>query len=294
MLRSMTAFSRLSKQVGFLKLSVQLQSVNGKHLHVSCNLPQQASEMETDLRSLISKFIQRGQLQLSLHVEIGDESSKDIEVSAPLVKKLSYYLEKVSRELGYDTPIEQNTLFALAFKAGAIAVQSKKDLTSQQKKAIISICQEAIKKLILMKEREGKQLQKEFSERCKELKKLVDNVEKRTPEILIKHKMRLVESLKKLSEQSIPEELIAKEAAYFTDKVDISEEISRFRYHLKHLEEHMQLQSSSGKLIEFILQELLREANTMGSKASDALLVTLVVHMKAEIEKLREQVQNVE
>ncbi len=296
MLKSMTAYSRFEKQFKKFDITVEMQSVNRKHLDIQCQLPQEALAFESDLRSLLSTSIGRGQITLHCAIHYKEELPYDVQISMPLAKKLQMSLATLVGELGLSSSLAEQLWVASVQKEQVITIQKLKKADEKLRTALLDVAKRSLAQLHTMKIKEGGYIQKEFERRLSEMKKRIMAIAKRMPTVIAAYKKRLQElsSNLEMHEGALDENAISKQMIHFADKVDIAEEVSRFTYHLAHIGQILKSKESSGKLIEFVLQELLREANTIGSKAQESLISTDIILIKAEIEKMREQVQNVE
>jgi len=291
MLKSMTAYSRIQKRFTAFDIFFELQSVNRKHLDIQCQLPKELLPYENDVRSLISDFISRGQIIANCHIAYRKPPSFDVQLFVPLAHKLRGAIEQLAKELDLQALMNPELLLGFLQREEVIQVKPRYKVDAATQKALLETASFALKGLEAMKIREGKHLSREFEQRLKVMKVKLRAIEKRVP---IQHG-KYTHRLKELSGGGVEvAEALARHVASYADKVDISEEISRFSYHLDHIAEILHAKESSGKLIEFVLQELLREANTMGSKSQDTLITKNIILIKNEIEKMREQIQNVE
>ena len=276
MLYSMTAYSRIQKKLKELEVGIEIISVNKRTLDVQMKLPAELSFLEHDLRKTISQEVARGMLTVRVQAFFRDEAPVDVRLNRPLIEKIQSQLPEVN--LANITALLPPGYWLLELLPIA---KNGKEITAALK--------EALSQLNEMRKKEGAALEKDFLKRLKTLDACVGTIEKQSKVSVEKAKKKLIALL-----GSEMDEKVAKEVVVFADKVDICEEIVRFRLHLESFRQTMKKEQAAGKKLEFILQELLREANTMGSKSQDGLISEQVIEIKCELEKIREQVQNVE
>lgn len=296
MLRSMTAFSRVKKIFKNIEISVDIQSHNKRHMDIQLKLPPEFALFDTHVRKLLSQEIARGCLVVTVQAYFTSEHPATVHFNMPLAKKIQEALLPFAKEIGCPKLSFQDLLPVLLNERGIIQISSEVAGVEMHQGALEEVVSLAIGALIKMKEREGKLIQDEFKGRLKVLEEVIISISALAKDVCHKLRIKLSELLIGLfpGKQDADERLL-KEVAILADKVDIAEEISRFNHHLAHFHEVLEKEKeATGKVFEFILQELQREINTIGSKSQDARISTLVIEAKSEIEKIREQVQNVE
>lgn len=283
---SMTGFGRGVVDAPFGRLVVEMQSVNRKYFEVSFSLPREMSSFENELRKWISEKIHRGQVSVRVQLTASKEA---LLPDLQMLKNLKKGWDKIAKDLKLD-PI------TLPFLVSMLPPNQKTDLIQEKDLPVIQKCVEsAIKALLSMKQVEGKALVKDIEKRLVTLRKNLASIEKFAPEATSKMRQKLTEKMNALflPGQEIDDRIV-KEIAFYAEKVDISEEITRLKSHFAQFEECLKAQESIGRKLEFVIQEMGREVNTIGSKCSDANISYVVVEMKSEIEKIREQIQNIE
>ncbi len=285
--KSMTGFGRSVVDAPFGRLIVEIQSVNRKHFEVSLHLPKELFRFENEIRKWLRAKVFRGHLSLRLQVIPFKEAIGFPD--AELLKSVKTGWEGISKELGLD-PKDVN----LSFITAVMPQVEKKDLFEDDgplKKCV----EDALQNLLSMREEEGKALVEDILQRMQEIQKKVSSIEKLSPDASGKMREKLTEKMNALftPDQSIEDRLL-KEIALFAEKIDVSEELIRLKAHFGQLESCLKAEGSVGRKMEFVLQEISREINTIGSKSLDAKIAHLVVETKSEIEKIREQIQNIE
>lgn len=274
----MTGFGRAVVDGSMGQLVVEIQSVNRKYLEVTLFLPKEWSRFESEVRKWIGEAISRGQVVVRVTLLPNERGQILPDVKA--LKALKKGWEKIAQETGLSTQS-----IDLPFLLQYLPLQGvgEEGLTGL-KEAVKG----ALKSLMQMRMAEGKELQRDLKARLKELGRMIEEVAKLTPHATQKMKQKLLEKM-----GEAVEERLLREVALFAEKVDITEEITRFRSHLSQFEAFLK-ESDMGRKMDFLLQEMGREVNTIGSKSMEAKISHLVVDMKSALEKMREQVQNIE
>jgi uncharacterized protein (TIGR00255 family) len=293
MLKSMTGFGRGSIPTKKGKLVAEVQSVNRKFLETSILMPREFFSFEIELKKFLAKNLARGQITLRLNL-VAD--STDITSCIPdvtILKTLKSKWTEIAKDLCFEEDeIDLNFLIKQYFCLPQIS--SAKDQEYYLKK-IITCVQEAIDNLQNMKAQEGLALSEDIKKRLLILSDDMKKIKKLSPNVVKKLKEKLLEKLEEYLEKNKEDERLVKEIAIFAEKVDISEEITRFQSHIKQFNNIIDdSEAAVGRKMDFLIQEMMREINTIGSKSSDQDISLLVVNIKSEIEKIREQVQNIE
>ncbi len=293
MLRSMTAFAKAKKNYSDVEIAVEIQSVNKKHLDLHIKLPSECMLYDPLVREIISQHIERGHINISIQVHFLKDFAVHVVANSSYAKSLYNAGKLLAQEIGYNDLDEGKLFFTVLREKGVL--QSSFEIEREDfEEKLRDILRTACSDLVAMKEREGHEIYSEFMKRLDTLSTLVHEIAHLAKDVKPKFYKRLKELLDELLGADVDaEERIAKEIALMADKVDISEEISRFGFHLDHFRNEMKAKKS-GKVLEFIIQELSREINTMGAKCQDVQISRRVIDAKAELEKMREQVANVE
>ncbi|MBS0637472.1 MAG: YicC family protein [Verrucomicrobia bacterium] len=292
MLRSMTAFAKAKKSYSDVEIAVEIQSVNKKHLDLHVKLPPECMLYDPLVREVLSQHVERGHIYVSVQVQFLSAFSVNVVANTSYAKSLHRAALKLADEL--EVKVDNDKLFFTILREKGVLqasfeVQSD-DFEEKLRETLSAACHDFVQ----MKEREGLQIANEFFMRLDALSAMRGQIELLSKDAKPKFYKRINELVEELVGKAADgDERIAKEIALMADKVDISEELSRFGFHLEHFRNEMKAKKS-GKVLEFILQELSREINTMGAKCQDAHVSRLVIDAKSELEKLREQVANVE
>ena len=292
-MRSMTGYSKLNYEDENYVISMEIKSVNNKNLTTKVKLPYNLNLLENYIRAEIASFISRGSIDFRIEFEDKNENLKSLKYDEDLAKSCMQILNKMEEDF--------NEKFSnkLDFLVRNFGVISQKDLDTDEEKykEIISLkLRELLQDFVKTKVEEGNRLRNFFKEQLNILKLKVEEVKKLKPEVVENYRERLLANVNSVkAEIDFKEEDILKEILLFSDRVDITEEVSRLESHFKQLEYEFNAdKDSQGKKIEFIFQEIFREFNTMGVKSNMYEISKLVVEGKNELEKMREQIMNIE
>lgn len=289
-LSSMTGFGRAVIDAPFGRLTVEIQSVNRKYLEVFVSLPKEFSRFEHELRKWVGDLVSRGSVSVRAFFIPALAAVEGLLPDVNVLKSLKKQWVNIAKEIGAD-PKE----VTLPFIMQHLPLQPRPDLVSDEYLQSLEKCvKEALEALVAMKRTEGKALAEDLTSRLKELERMIDEVEKHSPDATQKMRQKLFEKMEethKLGHEV--EERLLREVALYAERVDISEEITRFRSHVSQFKTFLK-GGIVGRKMDFLIQEMGREINTIGSKSMEATIAHLVVEMKSELEKVREQVQNLE
>ena len=292
-MRSMTGYSKLNYEDENYIISMEIKSVNNKNLTTKVKLPYNLNLLENYIRAEIASFISRGSIDFRIEFEDKNENLKSLKYDEDLAKSCMQILNKMEEDF--------NEKFSnkLDFLVRNFGVISQKDLDTDEEKykEIISLkLRELLQDFIKTKVEEGNRLRSFFKEQLNILKSKVEEVKKLRPQVVENYRERLLANVNSVkADIDFKEEDILKEILLFSDRVDITEEVSRLESHFKQLEYEFNAdKDSQGKKIEFIFQEIFREFNTMGVKSNMYEISKLVVEGKNELEKMREQIMNIE
>ena len=292
-MRSMTGYSKLNYEDENYIISMEIKSVNNKNLATKVKLPYNLNLLENYVRAEIATFISRGSIDFRIEFEDKNESLKNLKYDEDLAKSCMQILNKMEEDF--------NEKFSnkLDFLVRNFGVISQKDLDSEEEKykEIIGLkLRELLQEFVKTKVEEGNRLRGFFKEQLSILKSKVEEVKKLKPKVVENYRERLLANVNSVKvDIDFKEEDILKEILLFSDRVDITEEVSRLESHFKQLEYEFNAdKDSQGKKIEFIFQEIFREFNTMGVKSNMYEISKLVVEGKNELEKMREQIMNIE
>ena len=291
-MKSMTGYGRSEKTVENLDVLVEIKSVNHRYFEFSSRLPKAYGYLEIPLKNLIKEKVNRGKVEVSVFLYHPEGKKACVSVNSELAKG---YIEALRAEenkldLGDDLKLSSLMQFPDIFN-----VQDVREEEQQVIDFVVETAKTALDSFIEMREKEGEALKKDISSKLDRTETLVKKVEEAAPSLTEKYFERLYTRLKTVLEsEDFDQQRIITEAAVFSEKVAVDEETVRLESHISQMRELLESNIPVGKKLDFIVQEMNREVNTIGSKAMDVEITKTVVDMKSEIEKIREQVQNVE
>jgi len=288
----MTGYGRGEVDHGGVKLSVELNSVNRKQSDIVVNLPRDLAELEPRIRQTLNEKISRGRMNVLITLQESPNGARQLALDTALARSYHEAMLTLQKELSAPGEITIGTILQ------APGVMRSPEHSIDAAKAWPALQQalgEALGDLIKMREREGKHLAKDLIHRLKVLRKEIKSVRAGYPEVVKKYRGALLERIEKAGlNLPIDDERLLKEVAFFADRSDISEEMTRLESHLAQFAHHLRKNEPVGRTLEFITQEIFRELNTLGAKSNDAAISQHVVACKSELEKIREQIQNLE
>ena len=293
MLISMTGFGRAEFQDGDYTYQAEIRSVNNRFIEINTRLPKAYVDLEQPLKKLIKSHCSRGSISLTISLGNSNEGGGewDVKPNLPLATQYVDALNQIRDSLDLQGEIDLKSVIGLRdiIKIEPVTLDpAKKDL-------ILNITKEALASLQKMREEEGENLQKDLAQRIDSIESHAAKIESRHPEVIKEYQEKLNERIKTLNEGvGLDETRLAQEAALLADRSDITEEMTRLRSHLNQFRNFFNTKEPIGRKLEFITQEINREVNTTGSKSSDITISNGVIEMKSELEKIREQVQNIE
>jgi uncharacterized protein (TIGR00255 family) len=292
MLKSMTAYGRAESTRLDLEYTVEIRSVNHRYREIALKLPQNLLPFEDIVRSLASERVKRGRVDISVQLKGNGEKKVMLELNLPVVKAYKDIFNALKQELGSEQPLDLS-LFS-QIKDAIIIRQNGVDLERIEPDLRL-VMDEAFDSWEEMRVNEGKAIERDFLERLDRIRGYVDDIHQRAEQASTWYRDKLIQRINKWGELTeINEDRLMQEVAFMAEKADITEELIRIESHLDQFKKYMAQDETVGRRLDFLLQEINREVNTIGSKAADSLISHLVVEIKAELEKLREQTQNVE
>ncbi len=293
MLQSMTGYGSSTVDIGNRSFSIELKGVNHRYLDIKIRLPREYFQLEEGIRKEISKYISRGRVDVYIHYEKGLEEDKELIIDKKLAK---VYFERLS-ELAREFNIEKNPSveFIASRPDVTILQESEQDLEFINAKLLPAV-QKACTMFSSMRSTEAKVLTEAMISQLAELEVYRKSVAKRSPEVVKEYQIKLHDRIKQLIDKNVEfnQDKLCNEVAYFADRASIDEEVVRLKSHIKQFKDILHKGGAAGRKLDFLVQEMNREVNTIGSKSSDIVISNSVVEMKSIIEKIREQVQNIE
>ena len=292
MIKSMTGFGRCEKVTEEYKLSVEMKAVNHRYLDMSIKMPKKFNYFEAGIRNLLKNDIQRGKVDVFINYEDYTENKMSLKYNASLAAEYMEYFKKMEEQFGIANDIKVSVLSRMP---EVLTMEEVPDDEDSMWKILSEVVEEAADSFVESRVREGEHLKNDLLGKLDYMLEQVAFIEERSPRVVAEYRMKLEEKVHELLESaSIDEGRIATEVTIFADKICVDEETVRLRSHIEHTRKELLAGGSVGRKLDFIVQEMNREVNTIGSKAVDAEIAHMVVDMKAEIEKIREQIQNVE
>jgi len=292
MIKSMTGYGGAKGTSGKLEISIEVRSVNNRYLDSNIKMPRVFNSLEESFKSIVHETISRGKVDVFITIDSTKSDDIEIRINRPLVEAYVSALRTIAweNELNSDIRVADLTRFPDILQA-----EKREADTEVMRSEISKILITALSDFNLMREREGKKLSRDIADRLDEIEKLTKTAEEISPRSVEEYRKKLEARINEvLQSTNIDEARILTEVAIFADKTAISEELVRLRSHIAQLRELLSSHEPVGRKIDFIVQELNREANTIGSKGNDAEMSKVIVDLKSEIEKIREQAQNIE
>ncbi len=292
-MNSMTGFGRAEVTHRQFVYAIEIKSVNHRYLDLAVKMPRKLSFLEEKVRGVLKPYVRRGRLDIYINQSATGESDKKVMVDESLCRAYQESFNQISQTLKIDNDL---TVSLLARLPEVIQIEQQdideETLWQELENGLLM----AVEQLTQMRQAEGSALMEDLEQRIVMLEKMMDKIEKLSPEVGEAYRKKLIKRINDLvgQEMVIDENRLMTEVAIIAEKSSIVEEIVRFNSHLNQIMETMNQDESIGRKLDFLLQELNREINTIGSKAGDLTVGSLVVEVKSELEKMREQVQNIE
>jgi uncharacterized protein (TIGR00255 family) len=293
-MKSMTGYGRGDCSQDGFKVTVELSSVNRKQSEICVNLPREMELLEAQIRDLINRHVARGRVTVRVLLHAGASlTAARMHLNVPLAKAYARELNRLSRQLHLPGPV---TLDHLVRAPGVFQTDEQLAVEQDFWLVVERALKKALDGMLLMREREGAHLALDLAQRITSMRKSVLKIQKHAPKVVEHYRQQLVERIKSadLEAPGLNDERLLKEVVYFADRSDISEELTRLQSHFQQFEDGRRSKEPVGRTLDFLAQEMNREVNTIGSKANDSVISREVVNLKAELEKFREQAQNVE
>jgi len=290
-MRSMTGYGRGQSAFNGTKICVELNSVNRKQSEVMVNLPRELAALEPQVRDAVNARVSRGRMNVTITCESSGSVSKAM-LDTTLARHYYKAMLDLQKELKASGEISIETVLRAP---GVMRVPEEQISSSDAWEHIEKALGEALDDLIKMREKEGKHLAKDLIKRLKLVRQSLRKIKSAQPTVIRKYRQALLERIQKAGvEVQIDDDRLAKELVIFADKSDVSEELTRLESHFAQFAHNLRKTEPVGRTLDFMIQEIYREFNTLGSKANDVDISQLVVTCKAEMEKIREQIQNIE
>ena len=292
MIRSMTGYGRAVETIDGREITAELRSVNNRYLDCTVKMPRIYAFAEDGVKTHVKSAISRGKVDVFIAVNVMEDMQMRISVNHPVLEGYLSAMRSIASDYGVRDDI---SVTALSRLPDVFVVEKAEEDEEKLTQDILSVVDKALEKFTAMRTTEGAALEADLRGRAATILTLVEKVEQRSPVTLAEYRARLTEKMQEvLQSTTIDEGRILQEAAIYADKIAVDEETVRLRSHLNQLETMLTNGGAIGRKLDFLLQELNREANTIGSKGNDLEQARTVVEIKAELEKIREQTQNIE
>lgn len=292
MIKSMTGFGRCEVLKESRKFTVELKSVNHRYLDVNIRMPKKLNFFETSIRTLLKQYANRGKVDIFITYEDTSESQVSLKYNASLAAEYMKYFKQMEEEFGLENDIRVS---ALSRYPEVITMEEQCEDEEELWNGLKEALEGAFAQFVETRKTEGQNLKQDILEKLTGMEKLVAFIEERSPEIIAQYRARLEEKVGELLKDTQMEEgRIAAEVILFADKICTDEEVVRLKSHISHMRDTLEEKEGIGRKLDFIAQEMNREANTILSKANDLEVSNCAISLKTEIEKVREQIQNIE
>ena len=292
MIKSMTGYGRAQGAFSGGEITVEIKSVNNRYLDCGVKLPRVYSYVEDAVKTLVQKNISRGKVDVFVSINSSGAENVKITLNKPVAQGYVDALHEMAQEFGIREDISVSLLSRFN---DVFLVEKQEEDEDEVKSSILQVVAQALEAFDAMRQKEGQALKQDLLQKAQEILELVSLVEARSPITVEAYRNRLTAKMQEVLEnKQLDESRIIQEAAIYADKVAVDEETVRLRSHVAQLETMLTGGGVIGRKLDFLLQEMNREANTTGSKCSDVKLARIVVDIKAELEKIREQTQNIE
>ncbi len=293
MIRSMTGFGEVLRETAVGIVNVQVRTVNHRHFHAHFRLPVGAERWEADLTQVLREKISRGSVHLRMGLQAGPTTTRPLQVDHARVGAYLSALQEIKERHALEGEVD----ISLVTRFGDVFDAPTEELEELPIEEVAAATREAVAMVVEMRESEGRALAADLQESLRQISEALDGVEVRAPQRLLQERDRLSAAVSELSgDTQVDEERLAREIAFLAERWDINEEVVRLKSHLDQFQQLLEADGSqpAGKRLGFWVQEMHREVNTIGSKANDSEIAGLTVDIKTAVEKLREQVENVE
>lgn len=292
MIKSMTGFGRGECSEASRKFTVEMKGVNHRYLDVNIRMPKKLNFFETSIRTLLKTYVQRGKVDIFITYEDTSEHQVVLKYNAVLAEEYLTYFKQMAEQFSLENDVRVSALS----RYPEVFTMEEQDIDEEELwHGLKAALQDACRQMVETRTTEGENLKKDLLQKLDRMLEIVAYIETRSPEIIAQYRAKLEEKVKELLEDAqIDENRIASEVVIFADKICTDEEIVRLKSHVENMKDTLRNQEGIGRKLDFIAQEMNREANTILSKANDLEISNRAIDLKTEIEKVREQIQNIE
>ncbi len=292
MLKSMTGYGRSQQTIGGRDILVEIRSVNHRYFEFSARVPRVYGYLEEKMKSFVQRRVSRGKIDVNVTVFTVEGQDAVVELNKSLAQGYLTALRSVSEEFQLNDNL---SLSVLSRMSDVFTVRKAPEDEEVIWEAVKTVAEDALDHFVAMRQREGEKMHQDIAGRLDVIENWVEKVEKQSPETTKAYRERLYAKLSEvLNGSGIDENRILTEAAIFSERIAVDEETVRLRSHLNQYRSLLDSEEPVGRKLDFLTQEINREINTIGSKAQDLMITRIVVDMKSEVEKIREQIQNIE
>ncbi len=292
MIKSMTGFGRCEVQKDSRKFTVEMKSVNHRYLDVNIRMPKKLNFFETAIRNLLKSYANRGKVDIFITYEDLSQAQVAVKYNAVLAGEYLKYLKQMEEEFGLENDIRVSTLSRYP---EVLTMEEQSEDEEELWNGLKEALEGAFGQFVQTRQTEGENLKRDILAKLDRLNELTAHIEDRSPQIVSEYRAKLEEKMKELlADTQIEESRIAAEVILFADKICTDEEVVRLKSHISHMRNTLDEKDEIGRKLDFIAQEMNREANTILSKANDIEVSDYAISLKTEIEKIREQIQNIE
>lgn len=292
MIKSMTGYGRAEETVDSMNIVVEIKSVNHRYFEFSAKVPRVYGFLEENLKTFTNSLVSRGKIECYVSIECLEDSETQIVVNKALAEGYLNAVKTLAEDYSIDGTISAMTLSRYP---DVLSVHKTADDEEKIWNAVKVVAKEAIDKFINMRQVEGEKLKADVLSRANYIIECVEFVEERSPQTVKEYNEKLKARIQELiGDAAVDEQRLLNEAAIYADKIAVAEETVRLRSHISQLRTFLEADEAIGRKLDFLVQEINREANTIGSKAQDVEIAKRVISIKAEVEKIREQIQNIE
>ncbi len=292
MIRSMTGFGRCEYQQDSRKFTAELKSVNHRYLDVNIRMPKKLNFFDGAIRTLLKNYASRGKIDIFIMYEDVSEAQGSLKYNAALAGEYVKYLRQMAEEFGLDDHLSLTTLV----RCPDVLTMEEQSVDEEELwKGLRIVLEGAFAQFVSARTTEGENLKKDILAKLSGMEVVIAEIEEHSPEIAVQYRAKLEEKVRELlGDVQLEESRIAAEVILFADKICTDEEVVRLKSHISHMRDTLEESEGIGRKLDFIAQEMNREANTILSKANDQEISNLAISLKTEIEKIREQIQNIE
>ncbi len=292
-IKSMTGYGRGESLKDSYRIKIEIKAVNHRYNDISVKMPRHINYLEESIKKLVKEKISRGKVDVYINLEYINESAVEVKVDIALARSYKLALEELVQELNISDGVRLNNLLNIPEVIKTERREVDQDLIWNCVSEAMDI---ALSNIMIMKEKEGNELKIDIISKLENIENSLSHIVERSPFVVVEYKQKLQDRIKELIDNTIllDEDKINSEVAFFADKSSIDEEIVRLNSHIKQFYNILKEDEPIGRKLDFLIQELNREINTIGSKANDVEISKYVVELKAELEKIREQIQNIE